>query len=122
MFSFYLNVCSICGCALTVRFVLRYQLLQKAGAESRQTVFLFNDSQIKDEAFMEDISMILNTGDVPNLYAADEKAEIIEKMQNIARTEVRWKFMTDLFLLENEKRNCHGEMGCWMSFAVTSIL
>jgi dynein heavy chain, axonemal len=60
----------------------------KAGAESRQTVFLFADSQIKDEAFMEDISMILNTGDVPNLYAADEKAEIIEKMQNIARTEV----------------------------------
>lgn len=64
------------------------QLLQKAGAESRQTVFLFGDSQIKDEAFMEDISMILNTGDVPNLYASDEKAEIIEKMQNIARTEV----------------------------------
>jgi len=63
-------------------------LLVKAGAESRQTVFLFNDSQIKDEAFMEDISMILNTGDVPNLYASDEKAEIIEKMQNIARNEV----------------------------------
>ena len=32
--------------------------------------------------------MILNTGDVPNLYAADEKAEIIEKMQNAARVEV----------------------------------
>ena len=38
---------------------------------------------------MEDISMILNTGDVPNLYAADEKAEIIEKMQTVARNEVR---------------------------------
>jgi len=38
---------------------------------------------------MEDISMILNTGDVPNLYGSDEKAEIIEKMQNIARNEVR---------------------------------
>ena len=32
--------------------------------------------------------MILNTGDVPNLYAADEKAEIIEKMQGMARKEV----------------------------------
>jgi len=66
-----------------------WQLLLKAGGDSRQTVFLFSDSQIKDETFMEDISMILNTGDVPNLYAADERAEIIEKMQNIARNEVR---------------------------------
>lgn len=65
------------------------QLLIKAGVEGRPTVFLFADSQIKDEAFMEDISMILNTGDVPNLYAADEKAEIVDKMQTIARNEVR---------------------------------
>ena len=64
------------------------QLLLKAGGDSRQTVFLFSDSQIKDESFMEDISMILNTGDVPNLYGSEEKAEIIEKMQNIARNEV----------------------------------
>jgi len=64
------------------------QLLLKAGGDNRQTAFLFSDSQIKDESFMEDISMILNTGDVPNLYAADEKAEIIEKMQNVARSEV----------------------------------
>ena len=52
-------------------------------------MFLFADNQIKDESFMEDISMILNTGDVPNLYASDEKAEIIEKMQTVARNEVR---------------------------------
>ena len=51
-------------------------------------MFLFADNQIKDESFMEDISMILNTGDVPNLYAADEKADIIEKMQGVARNEV----------------------------------
>ena len=60
----------------------------KAGGEGKQTVFLFSDNQIKDESFVEDINMILNTGDVPNLYAADEKAEIIEKMQNAARVEV----------------------------------
>ena len=64
------------------------QLLLKAGGEGKHTVFLFSDSQIKDESFMEDISMILNTGDVPNLYAADEKAEVIEKMQGMARKEV----------------------------------
>ena len=63
-------------------------MLLKAGGEGKQTVFLFADNQIKDESFMEDISMILNTGDVPNLYASDEKAEIIEKMQTVARNEV----------------------------------
>ena len=56
--------------------------------EGKPTTFLFGDNQIKDEGFMEDISMILNTGDVPNLYPADEKAEIIDKMQTIARNEV----------------------------------
>jgi len=72
------------------------QLLLKAGGDSRQTVFLFSDSQIKDESFMEDVSMILNTGDVPNLYGSEEKAEIIEKMQNIARSEVRLRSPTIL--------------------------
>ena len=64
------------------------RLLLKAGSEGKQTVFLFSDNQIKDEAFVEDINMILNTGDVPNLFPPDEKAEIIEKMQVTARTQV----------------------------------
>ena len=62
--------------------------MSKAGTEGKQIVFLFSDNQIKDESFVEDLNMILNTGDVPNLFPADEKAEIIEKMQMIARTEV----------------------------------
>lgn len=37
---------------------------------------------------MEDISMLLNSGDVPNLFPADEKAEIVDKMQTHARNEV----------------------------------
>ena len=45
--------------------------------------------QVKDEAMVEDLNMILNLGDVPNLYAADEKAEILEKMQAIAKDMVR---------------------------------
>ena len=60
----------------------------KAGGDGKQTVFLFSDNQIKEESFVEDINMILNTADIPNLFAADEKAEIIEKMQTAARNEV----------------------------------
>ncbi|KAM7329251.1 hypothetical protein ACRRTK_010864 [Alexandromys fortis] len=40
-----------------------------------------------DESFVEDINMLLNTGDVPNIFPADEKAELVEKMQTAARTE-----------------------------------
>ena len=69
-------------------YFLIFQLLLKTGAEGKQTVFLFSDNQIKNESFMEDISMILNTGDVPNIFPPDEKADVIEKMQTVARNEV----------------------------------
>ena len=52
-----------------------------AGANCKHVVFLFTDTQIKDESFLEDISMILNTGEVPNLYQQDEKTEILERVQ-----------------------------------------
>ena len=37
----------------------------------------------KDESFLEDVNMILNTGDIPNLYAKEERLLIIEKVQFI---------------------------------------
>jgi hypothetical protein len=39
-------------------------------------MFLFSDSQIKDEAFVEDINNILNAGEVPNMFPADEKMQV----------------------------------------------
>lgn len=66
-------------------------MLIKAGVDGKATVFLFSDNQIKEESFVEDINMILNTGDVPNIFPADEKADVIEKMQTVARVEVREK-------------------------------
>ena len=41
--------------------------------------------QIKREAFLEDINNLLNAGEVPNLYPADEKQEICEKMRQLDR-------------------------------------
>lgn len=67
---------------------LMFQVLIKSGIDGKRTVFLFSDNQIKEESFVEDINMILNTGDVPNIFAADEKADVIEKMQGVARLEV----------------------------------
>jgi dynein heavy chain len=56
-----------------------------SGYDGKPTMFLFADNQIKEEAMLEDINMLLNTGDVPNLYAADEKAEIVERMMNVVK-------------------------------------
>ncbi|KAK3579501.1 hypothetical protein CHS0354_028323 [Potamilus streckersoni] len=87
------------------------KLLMKTGNEGKPTVFLFADTQIKDESFMEDISMILNTGDVPNIFASDEKAELIEKMQSVARQEGKKMEATPLsmynYFIDRVKNNLH---------------
>jgi len=41
--------------------------------------------QIKQESFLEDISNLLNAGEVPNLFLTDEKQEICEKMRELDR-------------------------------------
>ena len=48
------------------------------GLKGQKTVFLITDTQIKEEAFLEDIDSVLNTGEVPNIFAADEKQEVME--------------------------------------------
>ncbi|XP_030590036.1 dynein heavy chain 12, axonemal [Archocentrus centrarchus] len=60
-------------------------LLKKAGVKGQKTVFLITDAQIKDEAFLEDVDSVLNTGEVPNLFAIDEKQEIMEAVRPIAQ-------------------------------------
>jgi dynein heavy chain len=61
------------------------RLLMKAGADGKPTTFIFDDQQVKDEACLEDISSLLNSGDIPNLFAPDEKSEILEKMTAAAK-------------------------------------
>ncbi|NXU72284.1 DYH7 protein, partial [Oreotrochilus melanogaster] len=58
-------------------------LLRNAGVKGLKTVFIITDSQIKEESFLEDIDSVLNTGEVPNLFAADEKQEIIEGVRAV---------------------------------------
>ena len=41
-------------------------------------MFLLTDTQIKQESFLEDVDGLLNAGEVPNLFAIDEKQDIIE--------------------------------------------
>ncbi|OQR82552.1 dynein heavy chain [Achlya hypogyna] len=57
----------------------------KAGVQGLPTVFLFTDSQIVDESFLEDINNILNSGEVPNLFAADELDRVVADMRPVVK-------------------------------------
>ncbi|TPX32092.1 hypothetical protein SmJEL517_g04759 [Synchytrium microbalum] len=57
------------------------RILIKAGGEGTPSVFLFSDTQITKESFLEDINNLLNTGEVPNLFPPDEKAAIVEQVR-----------------------------------------
>lgn len=60
-------------------------ILKKSAASDLHTAFLFLDTQIKEETFLEDISNLLNSGEVPNIFAPDEISDICEKMRVIDR-------------------------------------
>ena len=59
------------------------KVLRKGAEGSSNAVFLFSDTQIKEESFLEDISNLLNSGEVPNMFPIDEKNEICSKMRQI---------------------------------------
>ncbi|XP_076648121.1 dynein heavy chain at 36C [Halictus rubicundus] len=60
-------------------------ILRKSAASDLHTVFLFMDTQVREETFLEDISNLLNSGEVPNIFASDEMTDICEKMRVIDR-------------------------------------
>ena len=48
-------------------------------------VFLFSDTQIVNESFVEDINNILNTGEVPNLFDSNDTDQILVSMRPICQ-------------------------------------
>ena len=53
------------------------KLYEQAGVKNQNTVFLFTDTQIVVEEFLEDINNILNSGEVPNLFEPEEYEQMI---------------------------------------------
>ena len=54
------------------------RVLRAAGGQGRDVVFLILDSQLQNDAFLQDIDSLLNSGLVPNIFTVEEKQEIIE--------------------------------------------
>uniref|UniRef100_A0A8C2TNU4 Dynein axonemal heavy chain 12 n=1 Tax=Coturnix japonica TaxID=93934 RepID=A0A8C2TNU4_COTJA len=86
-------------------------LLRSAGVKGLKTVFLITDAQIKEESFLEDVDSLLNTGEVPNLFAADEKQEIAEGVRAAAEAGSKHEELSPLalfaFFVNCCKENLH---------------
>ncbi|XP_072006034.1 dynein axonemal heavy chain 2 [Engystomops pustulosus] len=85
------------------------KLYRLAGVEGRPTVFLLTDTQITDESFLEDVNNVLSSGEVPNLYKADEFEEIKTILQEKAKEENVPDTPESLFnfLIERVRNNLH---------------
>jgi dynein heavy chain len=82
-------------------------VLLKAGIESRVIVFILRDSDLKYEVFLEHINSLLNTGEIPNLHAPEEKDIILENLRDkrgfsIKTEEEKWEGF-----IENCRSNIH---------------
>ncbi|XP_022110107.1 dynein heavy chain 1, axonemal-like isoform X1 [Acanthaster planci] len=85
------------------------KVMMAAGLEGKPTVFLFCDTQIKAESFLEDINNILNSGDVPNVYGFDELDTIYNAMKPIVQDAGMQATKTNLFsaYTKRVKQNTH---------------
>ena len=61
------------------------KVMKLAGEANKRTVFLFSDTQIAHEYFVEDISNILNTSEVPNLMENSDMVQIFENIRGRAK-------------------------------------
>eukprot|EP00505_MAST-04D_sp_SCG-Rhode-Island_P000545 Stramenopile-MAST_4_protein_545 len=58
-----------------------------SGVEGKKIAWVFPDSQIVNESFVEDLNNVLNSGDIPNLWESDELDKIVDDMRPIMKRE-----------------------------------
>ena len=82
------------------------RLYFQAGVENKPTVFLFVDTQVQEESFLEDINNVLSSGEVPNLYKPDEFEEV--SFTSLSKWEITLffyeKFTRTMFPIKFRKR------------------
>ena len=85
--------------------------MREVGGRGEPTSFLFTDNSVKQESFLEDINNILNTGEVPNIFPPDEKAEVQDSVRAAAKEESRCPEGTPqqlfAYFVERCKKNLH---------------
>ncbi|KAI8923518.1 dynein heavy chain and region D6 of dynein motor-domain-containing protein [Entophlyctis helioformis] len=86
------------------------KLYRQTGIDSKPTTFLFTDQQIINNSFLEDLSNILSSGEVPNLFAADELSDIKQSLQAATKTNEIGDALWNLFI-ERVRSNLHVVLG-----------
>jgi dynein heavy chain len=83
--------------------------LMKCGVEDKVQVFLFCDTQIVKEDFVESINNILNSGDVPSLYKTEDLDTIATSCRTICQQMGLQPTKTNIFAayLVRVKKNVH---------------
>eukprot|EP00294_Goniomonas_avonlea_P007519 CAMPEP_0114565520 /NCGR_PEP_ID=MMETSP0114-20121206/14353_1 /TAXON_ID=31324 /ORGANISM="Goniomonas sp, Strain m" /LENGTH=1925 /DNA_ID=CAMNT_0001751771 /DNA_START=60 /DNA_END=5835 /DNA_ORIENTATION=- len=83
--------------------------LMRAGCEGRSVVFLFTDSQIVLESFLEDINNVLNSGEVPNIFDLQDQDQIFNACRPIvmAKGQAPTKFIVHETFLSRVQENLH---------------
>jgi dynein heavy chain len=59
------------------------ELMFTTGIDGEKVCFTMTDNQIINEGFLEDINNLLNTGEIPNLMAPEDKDKIINSVRPI---------------------------------------
>eukprot|EP00954_Amorphochlora_amoebiformis_P028689 1392074-Amorphochlora_amoeboformis.AAC.1 len=79
------------------------------GVKCKPTVFLFSDTQLIEECFLEDINNILNSGEVPGLFLPDELSAVLEEIRKDAEREGRRLSQEALYnyFIERVRKNLH---------------
>lgn len=65
------------------------KLMRIVGVKGKMTSFIVTDNSIKEESFLEDINNILNTGEVPNIFNVEERAEVMDALRPVAKDQDR---------------------------------
>lgn len=59
------------------------EMMKTSSIDQTHQSFLFTDSQIVYESFLEDINNMLNSGEVPNIWKSDEKDPLLSGIRPI---------------------------------------
>lgn len=62
------------------------QVLLAAGLNARPTILMYPDPNIRNASdFMNDIVIVMDNSELPNLFESDDKSKIMDAMQSIAK-------------------------------------
>nr|AML30859.1 axonemal inner arm dynein heavy chain 3 [Marsilea vestita] len=85
------------------------RMLLKAGVDDKEMTFLFSDTQIVMESFLEDINNILNSGEVPNIWKNEDLDLIANAMRPLLQAKglPATKIALQTTFLKRVRQNLH---------------